>query len=280
MASSINLGELYNYYVNKYQDKKTAAQYTAFQLLSNPSGSVAGLKEPQKWYSQDEWLNYEAPAYLAIKNYSGADPTNLYVSAAVNKSKNLAELQTELRRIADTGANSKTTWKNDPAYKKVPKDFILGKVGDVTTNDLINQVTTLWSQKESADKKYKSQLGTHPFAQYGLPDPTLRFTVYNTSYNPSKPAEAPGSSFAGGERASRYDPNKFVPYKPAVDYINKATQSFGLSLLKKGISSADAITYSGQYKAALETAIQKKLDESDLSPFVQKVMELRKIRKP
>ena len=73
MASSINLGELYNYYVNKYQDKKTAAQYTAFQLLSNPSGSVAGLKEPQKWYSQDEWLSYEAPAYLAIKNYNGAE---------------------------------------------------------------------------------------------------------------------------------------------------------------------------------------------------------------
>jgi hypothetical protein len=271
MASSINLGELYNYYVNKYQDKKTAAQYTAFQLLSNPSGSVAGLKEPQKWYSQDEWYNYEAPAFVAIKNYSGTDPLNQYLSKAIKKSTNLAELQTELRKVSN-----KDYWGKE--YKDIPQ-IDLGKTYDITTNDLVNQATSLWSQKESADKKYKSQISTHPFAQYGLPDPTLKFTVYSKSYNPTAPTAA-GSSFAGLDRANRYDPNKFVPYKPAVDYINKATTSFGNSLYKKGLSKADVIKYSDQYKAALETAVQKKLDESDLSPFVQKVLELRKIRKP
>jgi len=273
MASSINLGELYNYYVNKYQDKKTAAQYTAFQLLSNPSGSVAGLKEPQKWYSQDEWLQYEAPGYIGAVSYTGNDGLNQFISKALKKSRTLPELQTEIRK-----ANSPSVWKTDPTYSGV-KDFTLTDY-NIDTSGLYNQAKDLWTQKESADKKYKSQAGTHPFSQYGLPDPNLRFTVYDKPYNASKAAQAPGSSFAGRERTAQYDPNKFVPYKPAVDYINKATQSFGDSLLKKGISKATATQYAAQYKAALQSAVQKKLDESELSPFVQKVFELRKLRKP
>ena len=266
MASSINLGELYNYYVNKYQDKKTAAQYTAFQLLSNPSGSVAGLKEPQKWYSQDDWYNYEAPAFVAIKNYSGTDPLNQYLSRAIKKSNNLAELQTELRKVSN-----KDYWGKE--YKDIP-EIKLGITYDINTNDLVNQATSLWSQKESADKKYKSQMSTHPFSQYGLPDPTLRYTVYTKPTDPTA-----GSSFAG-RGTVKFDPTKYVQYKPAVDYINKATASFADSLYKKGLSRTDAIKYGAQYKTALEAAVQKKLDESELSPFVQKVLELRKIRKP
>ena len=266
MASSINLGELYNYYVNKYQDKKTAAQYTAFQLLSNPSGSVAGLKEPQKWYSQDEWLNYEAPAYIEIVNYKGNDPLNKYISVAVKKSRSLPELQTELRK-----ANSSGIWLKDPAYAGIPKFTLLDY--NVDTNSLYTQVKDVWAQKESADKKYKSQIGTHPFSQYGLTDPNLRFTVYADS-------NANLKQYPPGQKPNLTDPKKYVPYKPAIDYIAKATQSFGDKIYKAGIRGDQYAKYVSQYKGALQDAVQKKLDESELSPFVQKVMELRKIRKP
>lgn len=268
--ATINLGELYNYYLNKYQDKKTAAQYTAFQYLSNPSGSVAGLKEPQKWYSQDEWYEYEAPAFLAIKNYSGDDPLNQYVSKAINESKNLAELQTKLRKVSN-----KDYW--DKGYENIQK-IELGKTYDINTNDLINQATTLWSQKESADKKYKTQIGTHPFSQFGLPDPNLRFTVY-TDPNATTKKFPPGQK-PTYKKTQYQDTSKYVPYKPALDYINKSTQTFGDTLAKKGLSKADVAKYTVQYKTALQAAVQKQLDDSELSPFVQKVLELRKIRKP
>lgn len=274
MASTIDLNKLYNYYLNKYGDKRTAAQYTAFQYLSNPSGSVAGLKEPQKYYSQDEWLSYEAPAYLAIKNYNGTDPTNLYVSAAINKSNNLAELQTELRRVGDTLTTSKTSWLYDPAYSKVPKDFRLGKNSDITTNDLINQVGTFWSQKESAEKKYKNQQDTHPYAQFGLGDPNLRYTVFNVS----DALVSPGTKQMP---VAKYPTNKYVQYKPGVDYITKATSAFGNNISAKyGISGKQLATYSKQFQDALSKAVQAKLDASPLSPFVDQVKALRPIRKP
>lgn len=253
MAGSINVGELYNYYLNKYQDKKTAAQYAAFQFLSNPSGSVAGLKEPQKWYSQDEWYSYEAPGYLGIKNYTGDDPLNIFTSQAIKSAKNLADLQTNLR-------------------KATSKNIDLG-VYDMTTNDLITQATSLWNQKEAADKKYKTQLSTHPFAQYGLPDPNLRYSVYADS-------NANLKAYPPGQKPNLSDPNKYVPYKPAIDYVAKSTQAFGDKIYKAGIRGEQYAKYVSQYKGALQAAVQKRLDESELSPFVQKVFELRKIRKP
>jgi len=266
MAGNINVGELYNYYLNKYQDKKTAAQYAAFQFLSNPSGSVAGLKEPQKWYSQDEWLQYEAPGYIGAVSYTGNDGLNQFISKALKKSRTLPELQTEIRK-----ANSPSVWKTDPTYSGV-KDFTLTDY-NIDTSDLYTQAKDLWTQKESADKKYKSQAGTHPFSQYGLPDPNLRFTVYADS-------NANLKQYPPGQKPNLSDPKKFVPYKPAIDYINKATQSFGDKIYKAGIRGDQYAKYVIQYKGALQDAVQKKLDESELSPFVQKVMELRKIRKP
>ena len=271
MASTIDLNKLYNYYLNKYGDKRTAAQYTAFQYLSNPSGSVAGLKEPQKYYSQDEWLSYEAPAYNQAINYTGNDPLNKWISVALKKVKSLPELQTELRK-----ANSPDIWLKDTAYAGIPK-FDLPNYS-LDTNSLYTQVKDIFAQKESADKKYKTQQDTHPYAQFGLGDPNLRYTVY-TNPNDTTKKYPPGQKPVF-QTTKFNDTSKYVQYKPAVDYINKSSTSFTDTLLKKGIARPAALQYAAQYKVALQDAIQKKLDASPLSPFVDQVKALRPIRKP
>jgi len=271
MASTIDLNKLYNYYLTKYGDKKTAAQYTAFQYLSNPTGSVAGLKEPQKYYSQDEWLSYEAPAYNQAINYTGNDSLNKWISVAFKKAKSLPELQTEIRK-----ANSPDIWSKDTAYAGIPK-FDLNSY-NLDTSSLYTQVKDIFAQKESADKKYKNQQDTHPYAQFGLGDPNLRYTVY-TNPNDTTKKYPPGQKPVF-QTTKFNDTSKYVQYKPAVDYIAKSTQAFGDKIYKAGIRGDQYSKYVGQYKGALQDAIQKKLDANNLSPFLDQVKALRPIRKP
>lgn len=262
MASTIDLNKLYNYYLNKYGDKKTAAQYTAFQYLSNPTGSVAGLKEPEKYYTLDEYYNYNAPSYSSLINFTGdtntLDALTKYTANALKPYKGKTLQLADLSRIAQGAQNAGAL--DDTNYN---------------TQDYYNQLKDIYTEKTAAEKAFEKQKNTHPYAQFGLGDPNLRYTVYTKPTDPTA-----GSSFAGRDTANKFDPSKYVQYKPAVDYVAKSMQSFGDTLLKKGIKVDKIRIYQEQFRTALEKAVQSKLDSSNLSPFVDQVKALRPIRKP
>ena len=260
MAASWDMNELYKFYLGRGYDKKTAAQYVAYQYLASPTGSVSTLKEPEKYYSQSQWYDYEAPGYLGAINYQN-NPTgdktvntlNNFIRDQLKAAKDLGDLQSRFRVKSPGGVNIQP----------------LG----LTTQDLINQVSSLYNEKTSAEKKYKTQQDTHPYAQFGLGDPNLRYTVFNITAPSS-------SSLPRPKQQQLYTSDKYVQYKPAVDYVAKSMQSFGDTLLKKGIKVDKIRIYQEQFRTALEKAVQSKLDSSNLSPFVDQVKALRPIRKP
>jgi len=260
MASTIDLNKLYNYYLTKYGDKKTAAQYTAFQYLSNPTGSVAGLKEPEKYYTLDEYYDFNAPSYSSLINFKGntntLDALTKYTANALKPYKGKTLQLADLSRIAQgaqtAGALNATNYN---------------------TQDYYNQLKDIYTEKTAAEKAFEKQKNTHPYAQFGLGDPNLRYTVFNVTAPSS-------SSLPRPKQQQLYSSDKYVQYKPAVDYITKATQSFGDTLLKKGLAKDKIRVYLDQFNTAISKAVQSKLDASNLSPFVDSVKALRPIRKP
>jgi len=237
---SINIGDLYNQYITQGLDNKTAAQFASFQYLANPTGSIKGIKQPPKWYSQDEWIDYSAPDYRSLVNYNGSEPFNQYIKGeVVNRTKGGKRLTLQDASEIASGAAVKGFTGGDTL---------------LTTGDIYNQVKDIVLQYEGALKNFEQQKNTHVYSQYGL-DPSQRYVI-----NPTK---------ATADK-------KFIVYQPAADYVKSKTKVYVSKLQAQGYSQPDAFKYGEQYKAQLEDALQKKLDASALTPFVDKVNQLRR----
>jgi hypothetical protein len=212
MATSWDMNELYKFYLGRGYDKKTAAQYVAYQYLASPTGSVSTLKEPEKYYTLDQYYELNAPSYSSVINFKGdiskLDPLQQYTIKSLQPYKGKSLTLNDISRIARQAA--KAVSGNAP---------IDGEKIDV--QDYYNQLKDLYAEKTAAEKSFKVQKDTHPYAQFGLGDPNLRYTVYTKPTDPTA-----GSSFAGRDTV-KFDPSKYVQYKPAVDYIAKATSAFG-----------------------------------------------------
>ena len=125
-----------------------------------------------------------------------------------------------------------------------------------SSGDYYNQLKDLYDQKESARKSYEKQLETHEFSQYGLPDPTLRYGLQEKT-------------------VGRYT---YIPYKPAVEYVDKKVNNYYEKLLASGMDKETAQKRVALYKQGIATSVEKKLADSGYSPFLEKVAELRKIK--
>lgn len=236
---SIDIGDLYNQYLGQGLDKKTAAQYAAFQYIANPTGSIKGIKQPPKWYSQDQWIDYSAPDYRSLVSYQGSDPFSLYVKGEVsNRTKGGKRLTLQDASEIATGAATK------------------GYTGEakLSTGDVYNQVKDVVLQYESALKNYEQQKNTHVYSQYGL-DPNQRYVI-----DPKKATTD----------------KQFIVYQPAADYVKMKTKSVYDNLIKQGYSIPDVEKYAQQYSVQLTDTLQKKLDDSALTPFIDRVNQLRK----
>jgi len=245
----VDLNQLYAYYLTRYGGaekegaSRQAAQNTAFQYLDNPTGSIKGIKEPPKWYSQDEWINFSAPDYSSMLSYTGANQLNIYVRDQF-KARTAPNRAGKIKRITLQDASDIAT-----GAQQLPA--VIGE-SRLSTGDIYTQVKDLVLQYSGATKNYEQQKNTHVYSQYGL-DPNQRYVI---SRNKVK--------------------DNFVLYEPAAKYVQEKQNAYGSSLLKQGYSQADAQKYSDQYGAKLEAALQIKLDASPLTPFIDKVMQLRK----
>lgn len=131
------------------------------------------------------------------------------------------------------------------------------KLKGTTSGEFYNQLKDLYDQKTAAEKAYEKQTQTHEFVQYGLPDPTVRYGVEEKVVNGKK----------------------YIPYAPAVEYINKKYQDYYNKLRATGLEADRAAERTALYREKLTSAVEKKIEASGINPFVEKIAELRKIKK-
>jgi len=148
----------------------------------------------------------------------------------------------------DLLANPNTTLTDISAFARA------NRRGDM---DVYQQLKDLYDQRESARKSYEKQLETHEFSQYGLPDPTLRYGLQEKT-------------------VGRYT---YIPYKPAVEYVDKKVTNYYNKLRGSGMDEETAQKRVALYRQGISTSVEKKLADSGYSPFLEKVAELRKIKK-
>jgi hypothetical protein len=233
--AGLDLNKYYQTLVQSGYDPIDAAQITAYQYIDNPSGSITKIKLPPKWYTEQDYYEYSAPDFLAAANYVGDDEV--------------------ANKVATFVTSENFTLPGISAFVRANRSIF----GD---SDGYAQLKDLYDQKESARKSYEKQLETHEFSQYGLPDPTTRYSVM------------PGVRKNAQGRAVQY-----VAYQPAIEYVDKQVTNYYNNLRNSGLSETDAQKNLQRYQNALMSAVDQKISQAAISPFLDKVAELRKIKK-
>jgi hypothetical protein len=124
------------------------------------------------------------------------------------------------------------------------------------------QLKDLYDQKESARKGYEKQLESHEFTQYGLPDPTVRY-----------------GAMPGYRKNAQGKTVQYVAYQPAVEYIDKKITNYYNQLRASGLDEKQAQQSIPRLRDRLVAEVDKKIAQASISPFLDKVAELRKIKK-
>jgi|DEB19_MinimDraft_3_1074340.scaffolds.fasta_scaffold00424_3 hypothetical protein len=209
---AIDLGQLYNQYLMEFQDPVKASQYTAFQFISNPRGSVSGLKKPPTWYSQTEWYDYEAPDYIRTKQYTGDDKLSAFTRDNIDTLTSLADVSAASRRAAKEG-------------------YLTGT--GLTSGDYYEQLKDIYYQKGNAEKKYKAQRGSHIFSQYGL-DPETRYDLV-TDPNKNTVAYKPAVDYINKKGTERYNTliKRGVSAQNAKAYTEAYVKNLGSAVIAK-----------------------------------------------
>lgn len=249
MAESINWDSIYNDYVGQYTTglvetdvdyaaKVAAAQRKAGELAAY--GRLTGSKkDPQKWYSIGEYIDLKAPTYKSVKNYKGTDAGLLYLKRAIG------DLEVDKTRSLDLTAVNEITaglQKNGYQYQEA--------------YDIANGI---YQEFQGARQSYKKQGSTHPYKQYGLPDPTAIFGVTNSS------TETYVIDNNGNAVKKKV---KVVAYPGASAWVDKKAVAYQQKLVKSGVGAADATSRAADYKIALTNNVNAKIQASGITPFI------------
>jgi hypothetical protein len=229
--AGLDLGQVYNQYVVEFQDPIKASQYTAFQYIANPKGSITGFKKPPTWYTQDEWYKYNAPDYLAAKSYVGDDKLSNFVKSNLDTANSLADIQAVSRKAAKEG-------------------YLTGT--GLNSGDFYTQLRDLYYQKNTAKKAYEKQKSTHVFAQYGL-NPEARYGLVN-SPDGNTIAYKPAVDYVNKKGTERYNDliKRGVSAQNAQAYTEAYVKNLGSAVLAK-INAAGINPFVDQVYAKIRT---------------------------
>ena len=233
--AGLDLNKYYDSLINSGYDPIEAAQIVAYQYIDNPSGSITKIKLPPKWYTEDEYYSYNAPDYLAALNYAGEDDI--------------------ANKVAEFARSENFTLPGISKFVRENRSIFAGQDGYAQLKDL-------YDQKESARKGYEKQLESHEFTQYGLPDPTTRYSAM-----PGVRKNAEGRNIT------------YVPYQPAVEFVDKKAINYYNNLRNNGVAEPEAKKYLEKYKSSLISAVDQKIAQASISPFIDKASELRRVKK-
>ena len=249
MAESINWDGIYNDYVNQYTTglvetdadyaaKVAAAQRKAGELAAY--GRLTGSKKnPTAWYTMSEWIDYSAPSYKSARNYKGTDPATLIISNEIKA------LEKDKARKFDLGA------VNEISQKLTNQGY--------TRGEAYNIVKGIYDEFTAAKKKYRSQSTTHPYAQYGLPDPT---SVYGLTGGTTDTFVIDSNGRAVKRKV------KVVAYPGAKEWVLSKTEAYQKKLIKEGVPAATAKTRALEYGNALKTNVEAKIQGAGITPFI------------
>jgi hypothetical protein len=226
--AGLDLGQVYNQYYTEFnQDPIKASQYTAFQYIANPKGTIASFKKPPTWYSKDEWYTYDAPDYIAAKNYNGNDKLSQYTRDAIINATSLTDLQLAAK-----------------AGKDKLQDTGLG------VNDYYTQLKDIYYQKNAAEKAYAKQKETHVFSQYGL-NPEARYGLTSTP-DGNTVVYKPAVDYINKKAEARYADliKRGVNAQNAKSYTEAYVKNLGSAVLAK-INAAGINPFTDQVYAKL-----------------------------
>jgi hypothetical protein len=250
MAESINWDSIYNDYVGQYTTglvetdvdyvaKAAAAQRKAGELAAY--GRLTGSKkDPTPWYTINEWIDYSAPSYKSVRNYKGTDPATIIISNEIKR------LEADKTKSFDIGA------VNEISNKLTGEGYTRGEAYTI--------VKGLFDEFQTAKKKYGSQSKTHPYSQFGLPDPT---TIYGLTDGSTETYVIDNN----GKPVKRKV--KVVAYPGAAKWVATKTAAYEAKLTKSGIDTATARTRALDYGNALKTNVEAKIAASGVTPFIE-----------
>lgn len=251
MADGINWDSVYSDYITQYTtgfdqtDPDYAAKVAAAQRKAGELAAYGRLtgskKDPQKWYSMGEWIDLKAPTYKSIKSYKGTDAGLKYLKRAIGDLERDKTRGLDLTAVAEItqGLQTNGGYQYQQAY------------------DIANG---LYAEFQTARQSYKKQGSTHPYRQYGLPDPT---TIYG---------------IAGGTTQTYVIDNngkpvkktvKVVAYPGASKWVDDKAVAYQQKLVNSGVNATEATTRAAEYKIALANNVNAKIQASGITPFIE-----------
>lgn len=256
MADAINWDQVYNDYITEYTSgvDQTSPDYgNIVAAARRKAGEMAAYgrltgskKNPTKWYTLGEWIDYSAPSYKSVRDYKGTDEATKYIS------KEIKALEADPNKAFDIGA------VNSIAEGLGQQGYTRGEAYDI--------VKSIYDEFSAAKRNYKRQSTSHPYSQYGLPDPT---TIYGLQ-------DGTTTTFVIGNDGKPVKRKvKVVAYvdpktgQSAKDWVIKKTAAYQDSLIKKGVDAATAKTRAIEYGQALKTSVEAKIQASGVTPFIE-----------
>jgi hypothetical protein len=221
-----------------YAAKVAAAQRKAGELAAY--GRLTGSKKnPTAWYTIGEWIDYAAPSYKSVRNYKGTDPATIIISGEIKK------LEEDETKKFDLGA------VNEISQKLTNQGYTRGEAYGI--------VKGIYDEFTGAKKKYRSQRTTHPYAQYGLPDPTSVYGLTNTT---TETYVIDNSGKAVKRKV------KVIAYPGAAKWIDDKSNAYERKLISQGVDAVSARNRKNEYKTALTTSVDSKIKASGITPFI------------
>lgn len=234
--ATLDLGSLYQYYIDQGVDPATAAQYTAYYIPAGQKKSFTGITTPK--FKPASQIKFEvAPNYSKFEELN--DPFWNKIVDTVKKGGTYLDLQKIVY-----GPDGQAYAEANNLY--TPQGYV--NTGALLSNagKVLNEYTNYQEQIGKQNKTF----GTFA-ASIGAPSPEKR---YKFKVN------------------KQYDAKTEVEYTPVRKVYDTVFNNLKGSLKAAGVSPAEAANYVKQFNTAFETAINTKLDSSNLSPFTEYVV--------
>lgn len=234
--TTLDLTNLYNYYINEGEDPATAAQYAVYYIPYGKKKSFTGITTP-KFKTQKQILAEYAPNYTKFEGLN--DPFWNKVIDVAKKGGTYLDVQKIVY-----GKDGQDYAAANNLY--TPDGYV--NTGALLTN--AGRILNEYTQVQEQTGKQKKTFSTFA-ASIGAPNPDLRFSFkVNKSYDKTKETE-------------------YAPVRKVYDTV--LTKLKG-SLKQAGVSPTQAAAYVTQFNTAFETIINQKLSSSNLTPFTDYVV--------
>lgn len=234
--TSLDLTNLYNYYIDQGEDPATAAQYASYYIPYGKKKSFTGITTP-KFKTQKQILEEYAPNYSKFKSLN--DPFWNKIIDVAEKGGTYFDIQ----KIVNSKEGVDYA---DASGLKTPSGYT--DTGALLTN--AGRILNEYTQIQEQTGKQKKTFSTFA-ASIGAPSPDLRY-----SFKVDK----------------SYDKKTQIEYAPVRKVYDTVLTKLKGSFKQAGISPTEAANYVKQFNTVFETVINEKLNASNLTPFTDYVV--------